>query len=140
MRIRFVGEFPLFSGSYVLVIVTLLFVGILDWLNTTQFALGLSYPIPVPAQTAWLLLGGTSLAVGSTIFEVACPPRVKEFSYTRWVEELGRPGALHRWESARKPATALTCMLFLGFGVLAVGYVAIERFVRAIVVAWATVL
>jgi Pentapeptide repeats (8 copies) len=50
------------------------------------------HPIAVPSLNLLLLLSLVLLAVASTIFAFACPPRIKEFSYERWVDEFRRPG------------------------------------------------
>ena len=50
------------------------------------------HPIAVPSLTLDLLLFFVLLAVASTIFAMACPSRIKEFSYERWVDEFRRPG------------------------------------------------
>ena len=57
------------------------------------------HPIAVPSLTLDLLLFFVLLAVASTIFAMACPSRIKEFSYERWVDEFRRPGiSISRWD------------------------------------------
>jgi hypothetical protein len=47
------------------------------------------HPLPVPALSALLLISTISLAIGATIYALACPSRVKEFSRDQWSYQLG---------------------------------------------------
>ena len=131
--IRFLGDFPLFAGAYILLVATLVFVSGTQWLNANPVLTVLNYPVPIPATTRLLLLGSVFLAAGSTVFELWCPPRVKEFSRVKWVEELGRPGLLHSWEALRRPIRAGTAISLTAIGGILVGLVFLDRLIRAVV-------
>jgi uncharacterized protein YjbI with pentapeptide repeats len=130
--IRFLGEIPLFGASYALLVATLVVVSGIQWLNLNPFVQSFQYPIPVPAPSRLLLLGSILLAVGATVFQIACPPRVREFSRVRWVEELGRSGARYSWEALQRPLAATICGLFVAGGGLLVGIVFVARLVSAV--------
>lgn len=130
--IRFLADIPLFGGAYLLLVLTLVFVSVVEWLNANPFVLAFQYPVPLPTSTRLLLLGSVFLAVGSTVFQIACPPRVREFSRARWVEELSRPGVLHVWEGLRRPLAAGSSMVLVAAGAVLVGIVFIERLGRAV--------
>jgi hypothetical protein len=80
-----------------------------------------------------LLVGSTSLALGATIFEFACPARVKEFSRTRWVEELRRPGLLYVVDTLQRPWLNGLALLFSAIGAATLGYLFVDRLIAVLV-------
>jgi len=133
--IRFVGRLPLFSGSYLLLTFALSVATGINWLNQTQVVQSLTYPVSMPPRVIALLLGSTLLAIGSTVFELACPARVKEYSRTQWIEELRRPGMLYVSDSLQRRSAAVFALVFVFLGGIAVGAIFIERVFRALVIA-----
>ena len=67
------------------------------------------HPIALPSLNLLLLLSLALLAVASTIFAVACPSRIKEFSYERWVDEFRRPGIQYIPLGWRYPLARAIC-------------------------------
>ena len=134
--IRVLGRIPLFSGAYALLAVAL-FVGTgivwaNDWIIESEIVPTAGAALPFPPRLLTLLIGSAALAVGATVFEFACPPRVKEFSRTGWVEDLRRPGLLYSVEALQRPywnGIALTLTLA---GALLVGGIFGERLVRTV--------
>lgn len=73
-------------------------------------------PIAVPEQSLTILLSTILLAIGSTLYTLFCPSRIKEFSRDQWVDQLGKP-LIHYWPLAwRYPVIRVICLLayFLG--------------------------
>jgi uncharacterized protein YjbI with pentapeptide repeats len=108
--VRIAGRLPLFGASYsALIAIPLFFYGLKiyndkiallrHWAEQTrsgtadyqmaQTVLDQLHPLPVPALSALLLLSTMCLAIGSTIYALACPSRVKEFSRDQWKYQLG---------------------------------------------------
>jgi len=110
-RVRIAGRLPLFAASYSALIAIPLFFYALElyndkvallrtWANDTvanadadhyiaQIVLQRLHPLPVPSLSALLLLSTLLLAIGATIYALACPSRVKEFSRDQWTYQLG---------------------------------------------------
>lgn len=133
--IRFAGSLPLFSGSYLLLTFTLSVATAVNWLNQTEVLQSMTYPVPMPPRIIALLAGSTFLAVGTTVFEFACPARVKEYSRTQWIEELRRPGILYVSDTLQKPAATAFALVLVVLGGLTVGFFFIERVIAALVIA-----
>lgn len=117
--LRIVGRLPLFGISYFAIVAIPLFFyvqGIVNdkiriiqsWANsmsTMPEAAGYNTALAIiedleilaiPSQSLILLISVFFLAVGSTLYTLACPSRVKEFSRDQWCDELNKP-LLHYW-------------------------------------------
>ncbi|MEX2283205.1 MAG: pentapeptide repeat-containing protein [Gemmatimonadota bacterium] len=129
---RVIGHLPLFAGAYILMTVAVSIYTGIAWLNDSRIVSTFSYPIPFPPRLTAVLWGSALLAVGTTIFEIACPPRVKEFSRTQWVEELRRPGILHASDSLSRPRAAFFAMSLMFPGAIILGVLFIERVIRGL--------
>jgi uncharacterized protein YjbI with pentapeptide repeats len=111
--VRIAGKLPLFGASYSALIAIPLFFYLLEiyngkivlvraWAEQTLARGGAAdyhiartvleqlHPLPVPALSALLLMSTIFLAIGATIYALACPSRVKEFSRDQWTYQLGR--------------------------------------------------
>jgi hypothetical protein len=115
-RIRVVGRLPLFAFSYVGVFSTIAFVYLLDWYNkiiqklrdwATQFEGATDYePVAllekylilreIPSLTRIFLASSVLLAIASTVYSIACPTRIQEFSKDQWVDQL-KNRLIHYW-------------------------------------------
>ncbi len=137
-RLRTFGRLPLFGTSLTaLVAIPLLFFGLalyndqLARLRHWSLRDGVDrhladmllaiQPIPLPALSFWLLVSTLLLGVGATLFALACPPRVREFSLERWTDEL-RQSALRylplSWSRRLARAIAAPCYVIGGGGSL----------------------
>jgi hypothetical protein len=103
--LRGVGTLPFFGLSYAGVPLLLLMIGGIDFYNRQVSAwseatgtepgtlAGLVrnfHRMAIPFETMLLLASGVALMAASTIYAARCPPRIKEFSLHRWVEEFGK--------------------------------------------------
>jgi hypothetical protein len=118
-HLRTVGRLPLFGVSYtVLILIPIFFYGLafyndkVDSMRHWAEALGTTddHPLrqvgtlilatlhrqPIPSLSFWLLMSTVLLAIGSTIFTLRCPSRIREFSREEWCDRLRRP-LLHYW-------------------------------------------
>jgi hypothetical protein len=118
--LRGFGRLPLFGVSYTaLILIPLLLFVLAFWNDKVEVAHGADkvaktadpkseaaalaktvkerlQPQPIPSQSMVFLVSVILLAVASTIYTVACPSRVKEFSKDQWCDEFGRT-LLHYW-------------------------------------------
>lgn len=138
--IRGVGRLPLFAGSYSLFILSLTSATAINWLNESAFVRMLQYPIPMPARLIALLVGSALLATGSTLFEVFCPARVKEFSRKGWVYELRRSGVEYWSDSLQRPFWMSVTSVFVVSGGGLVGLVFFDRLIEALAIVAGSVL
>lgn len=125
--VRFLSDLPIFGFSYGGLIGALAIGNTVHWLNETRFVQDLNYPIEVPPRTLMLLVASLCLALGATVYRVRCPARVREFSETKWVEEMQMPRIL--WvatDQERRVAQAIAAMLTLVGGAATLGLL-IER-------------
>jgi hypothetical protein len=104
-----------------------------DWLGRSGL-LPDAPRVPFPDRLTTLLLGSAALALGATIFEFACPSRVKEFSKTRWAEELRRPGMLYVSETLQRPAANGFALAFTLVGAVLIGGLFIERLIQTLII------
>jgi uncharacterized protein YjbI with pentapeptide repeats len=111
-KVRIAGRLPIFGASYSALIAIPLFFYLLEiynnkialvrsWAEQTLAGGGAAdhlaasamlerlHPLPVPALSALLLISTIFLAIGATIYALACPSRVKEFSRDQWTYQLG---------------------------------------------------
>ena len=135
-NLRFAGRLPLFSGSYLLLTIALGVATGIAWVNDSKFWSAVTYPIPMPPRLIALLVGSALLAVGSTVFELACPPRVKEYSRTQWIEELRRPGVLYISDGLQRPEWTIVASVFILVGGGMVAWVFAERLIEALIVSF----
>lgn len=110
--LRVAGKLPLFTASYsVLIAIPLFFYTweiyndkvklVRGWAEQAQSSTGTMenhmalmvlqklQPLPLPELSELLLASTIFLAVGATIYALACPSRVKEFSRDQWTSQLG---------------------------------------------------
>lgn len=135
-RLRTFGRLPLFGTSLTaLVAIPVVFYGLAiyndqlgrlrHWASQDGIDRQLAdmlltiQPLPLPALSFWLLLATLLLGIGSTLFALACPPRVREFSLERWTDEL-RQSALRylplSWSGRWARAIAAPCYVIGGLG------------------------
>lgn len=112
--IRRVGTLPLFEISYVALAASLLAITTVGYVNEARL-FDVDYPVPLPARMMWLLLSSLLLVIGTTMYRLACPPRVQEFSETQWVEQHGRPRLQYLAESLKRRWQIPTAV-FTGIG------------------------
>lgn len=137
-KLRVFGKMPLFGVSYsALILIPLFFYFLAIYNNNIDIAKQLIianqpnpatlliieklHPLSVPSLSLWLLVSTLFLAIASTIYAVACPPRIKEFSSDQWTDQLGH-SLVHYWALSWKfRKTRLICSFFYitgGGGVL----------------------
>jgi uncharacterized protein YjbI with pentapeptide repeats len=111
-KVRIAGRLPLFAASYSVLIAIPLFFYVLEIYNDkvglirgwakqelsgagitdyylAQMVLQKLHPLPPPALSELLLISTIILAFGASIYALACPSRVKEFSRDQWAYQLG---------------------------------------------------
>ncbi|MEM7245000.1 MAG: pentapeptide repeat-containing protein [Acidobacteriota bacterium] len=75
----------------------------------------------IPSQSFLLLVSTVLLAIASTVYTIACPSRVKEFSRDQWCDQLKQP-LIHYWpmcwRSAPLRVVCLVCYTLGGLGAL----------------------
>jgi hypothetical protein len=121
-RWRVMGRLPLFGISYTaLIVIPIVFYSLalyndkIDLVRTWaeqavtspdlllhRFApilLERLHPLPIPSLSLALLVSTILLAIGSTLYTLRCPSRIKEFSRDQWCDQLGR-SLLHYWPFA----------------------------------------
>lgn len=128
--LRAVGTVPLFEVSYLGLALVLIVTNGIAYLNQTEVITAIDYPIPIPRRMTWFLIATLLLVVGTTLHRVLCPPRVRQFSETEWVESLGRPRLQYLSESFRRRGQISTLVLTAAGGILGLVLVG-ERLVIA---------
>lgn len=123
--IRKVGELPLFGVSYFGIAAIAVWTSIVhlfnQWVDKFQEKEIIGHQwlqqvphVTVSHQTVWALLGLVITAVGATIYKLACPPEIQEYTETRWATELNRSRLQYRAMGTRAPIRrfiAFTCYL-----------------------------
>ena len=144
--VRIAGRLPVFGASYSALIAIPFFFYLLEiyndkialvrrWAEQTlargaaadyyisSAILERLHPLPVPALSALLLISTIFLAIGATIYALACPSRVKEFSLDQWKYQLGL-SAVHyladAWRRRNWRVAAFVFYLFGGVGAMIV--------------------
>ena len=72
------------------------------------------------------------LVVGTTLYRLACPHRVQEFSETEWVEQHGRARLQYFAESFRRKWAQWPTLVFTVVGGALGGWLVVERLWRAL--------
>lgn len=111
--LRTFGRMPLFGLSYSVLILIPVYIYVIAWYNhqverlrewqgpvAEQIGRYL-HDLPLPGLSLLLLVSTILLAVASTIYTIACPSRVKEFTRDVWCDQLGR-SLFHYWPVAWK--------------------------------------
>jgi hypothetical protein len=150
-KIRVVGRLPLFGASYAGLISIPFYVYVVgvynEKINAVREWISQSVPPaaappilkhlhtePFPESFSVLLAATIFLAIASTIYVLACPSRIKEFSADQWRYELGH-SLVHYWPEAwkQRPLRLLSALCFLlgGLGAL---YVLIPKVLRAAII------
>jgi uncharacterized protein YjbI with pentapeptide repeats len=141
-KVRIAGRLPLFGASYSVLIAIPLFFYALEIYNdkvelirgwakrelsgagTTdyhmaQMVLQRLHPLPPPALSELLLVSTLLLASGASIYAIACPSRVKEFSRDQWKYQLGLSEVHYMaaaWSGKPWRLAALAFYILGGFG------------------------
>jgi len=124
--LRAIGRFPLFGVSWTALFASLLTINAIGRLNETKFIADLEYPIPIPHRMMLILLTSVLLVIGTTIYELMCPNRVKEFSETEWVEKYERPRLQYLAEKLKRRGQG-AALFFSACGGLLALYLILER-------------
>lgn len=107
-RLRRFGRMPLFGLSYSVLVLIPTYIYLLAWYNQQVDRLSAVqgpagewvgahlHKLPMPSLSLLLLCSTILLATGSTIYTLACPTRIAEFSKDVWCDQLKRP-LLHYW-------------------------------------------
>lgn len=135
--LRRFGKLPLFGASYLATIaIPLFFYGIVfynekiaitrAWASkqleqdptSTLAATVIDYlePQPIPTLSLEIWFSAVLLGVASTIYSMACPSRIKEFSLDQWRDELGRPALHYVAHSWRHRGLRVVTFAFYVFG------------------------
>lgn len=101
-QIRWLANVPLFGLSYLGLVVSLGVLTGLEWVNTHQFSEALVYPVQTPPGMKLLLISSLLLAISVTVFSLACPERVRDFSESEWVDQLGHARLRYVAEDIRR--------------------------------------
>lgn len=95
----------------------------------------LSY-LRLPWKTAITLIGVLLLFVASLGFAVWCPPEVKEYTETQWVDELGKPAPAYLGASFEfRPIRVVTSWLYWTGGLMT-GVMLLEHVANALETLW----
>jgi len=124
--IRVAGALPLFEVSYIGLTGAILAITSVGYLNNTELITQFLYPIPLPDRLLWLLLSSFLLLLGTSMYRLACPQRVQEFSETQWVEQHGRPRIQYFAESSKRKWQWSTAFFMFSGGTLGLALL-IER-------------
>jgi hypothetical protein len=111
-KIRTLGKLPLFGISYSVLITVPLLLFLLAVYNrqivslktlaqtegspaaqemsVVSLLVSKLHVIPIPEMTQWIIVVTLLLGVASTLYTLACPSRIKEFSLVQWTDELHR--------------------------------------------------
>ena len=150
-KIRTIGNLPLFGASYATLGGVLAFLYCLDFYNRNLDVLqewaddhsdviaaviSRLNPLPVPGNMLLLFLSVLSLALASTVYLLACPSRVKEFSLARWCDEFGSARINYTPLCWKYFVPRLISMVGYVIGGLCLLYVLGEKVLSAIVLLW----
>lgn len=124
---RVIGKVPLFGFSWISFIALLSYINMIGWLNETKLSKTLNYPIDVPSSIYIALISSVFLVIGTTIYSLACPRRIQEFSESEWVESLDHFRLLYTTEGYRRLGWSITSLLFLTLGGLIGLYLTCDR-------------
>jgi uncharacterized protein YjbI with pentapeptide repeats len=139
-RIRFLGRLPLFGASYIALVAIPIFFYLLDFFNkrvdllrawayqeaaaggisaqTAKAILQHLHREAIPSLSLLLFFSTILLGAGATIFALACPSRIREFSRDQWCDEINR-SLIHYWSySWQHRPLRLVCVLFYGLGAI----------------------
>ena len=145
-RLRKYGELPFFGTSYtglVSIPAALFLISIFNEQVTRLKAaggtdgaeigllVGRLRPISVPSLSLLALASLFLLAVASTIYALACPARIKEFPYERWVDEFRRPAMQYLPLGWRRPFWRVVCWICYPLGAAGVAVVLACKLVTA---------
>jgi uncharacterized protein YjbI with pentapeptide repeats len=101
--LRAIGRFPLFGVSWAALAASLVTINTIGFLNHHQWLQWIKYPIPIPERMMLILFDCLLLVAGTTLYKLACPARIQEFTETRWVEELKHARLHYIAEKLRRP-------------------------------------
>ncbi|MBW6397484.1 hypothetical protein KPL78_06480 [Roseomonas sp. HJA6] len=136
--LRGVGSLPFFGLSYAGVPLLLVMLAGIDFYNRQATALATAnsglplHRIAIPIETVMLLISGIALMGASTIYALACPARIKEFSLQRWTEEFGKQSVNYLPLSWSKPWWRWSALVLYGIGGASALYVLSSRLVAAV--------
>jgi len=156
-KIGIVGKLPLFGFSYLaLVSIPIFFFGLaffnsrvekaLLWANNIQgtdpqhqlanLITQTLQPVPIPSLSLVFVVSTVVLALGSTIYALFCPSRIKQFTKDVWEHQLGHP-IIHYWPiSWKQRALRVTCVICYAIGGTGVGVVIISKVFSAAIFVW----
>lgn len=134
-RIRFIADTPIFAGSWLLATLSAMVVLAVGFANEPE-VLDFLGQLPMPRRLFFLLPGSFLTVVGSTLVQFRCPSIVKEFTRTKWINELKKPGQVYAVQSDKRPTSAATAMVTLGAGGLILVSVFLERVAAALAILW----
>jgi hypothetical protein len=127
--IRTLGSLPLFGLSYFGLTAAILVILGVDFVNDLELV---ERDILVPARMTALFWSSLLLAIGSTMYRIACPDRVQEFSETQWVEQHGRPRLLYLAEGFARRAWQWPTTFFLVVGGVLALWLLVDRVVAVL--------
>lgn len=136
--LRGVGSLPFFGLSYAGVPLLLLMLAAIDFYNRQATAVAAAnsglplHRIVIPSETVMLLISGIALMIASTIYALACPPRIKEFSLHRWTEEFGKQSVNYLPLSWSRPWWRWIALILYAIGGALAIYVLASRLVAAV--------
>jgi hypothetical protein len=89
--------------------------------QTGRYALSHLKELPIPNLSLQSLAAAMLLLIASSIYLLACPARVKQFSSSEWCDEFNKPIILYWAHSWRFPILRMICVAtyFLGGGLAA---------------------
>jgi hypothetical protein len=99
----------------------------MDQTALAQTVLQRLHPLPVPELSALLLVSTILLAIGATIYALACPSRVKEFSLDQWRYQLGLSAVHYLTEAWRRRRLRVATLAFYSLGGLGAAIVLLSK-------------
>jgi hypothetical protein len=98
-----------------------------SWLIAHREAFNVEAGFPIPDRMFWILLDALLLVSGSTMYRIACPERIQEFSEIQWVEEREKARIQYWAESWSKLGWSVTTLILLALGAVIAFVLVVER-------------
>lgn len=71
------------------------------------------HPLPLPALSFWFFVGTVAIAIGSSVFALFCPDRIKEFTKRGWLDQIRGSILAYDPLSLSMPWARITCGITL---------------------------
>ncbi|MDD2463142.1 MAG: pentapeptide repeat-containing protein [Desulfobulbus sp.] len=154
--VRIFGKLPLFGASYLAIVLIPILFGIIKYLNNhiqiinnfiksnyifkiskaqifaDQYIIHKITLISYPDFPELILISSILLAIGSTIYNLFCPSRIKEFSHDVWVDQLYREPIHYFPVAVKNRPMILISLISYTFGAILSLFVIINNLLKTI--------